>query len=125
MIQVRKYTIEDFEEIKSWYKQRGMTLELKELPKVGFIVPNIAAGFLMQTDTTSCILEPFIANPFTLKKERDVGLDSIFEELLKIAQELGYKRVFGMSTHLKMIWRAQSFGFRVIETNSLTVVKDL
>lgn len=125
MIQVRKYIDRDFEEVRSWYTQRGMNLEAGSLPKLGFIIPNIGAGFLMQTDTDSCILEPFIANPYTLKKERDVALDSIFEELLKSAKELGFKRVFGFSTHLKMVWRAQSFGFRVIEASSLTVCKDL
>lgn len=125
MIECRKYRDEDFEEIRSWFDKRGIPLELESLPKVGFIMPGIAAGFLMQTDTTTCILEPFIANPFTLKKSREVALDSIFELLLKEAKSLGFKKVFGFSTHLKMVWRAQSFGFKVIETNNLTVYKDL
>jgi|SRR6266851_2333323 len=115
----------DFEEVRSWYTNRGMILEENDLPKVGFIVPGIAAGFILQTDTTSCILEPFIANPFTLKNERDIALEIIMEELLKESKELGYQRVFGFSTNLKMVWRAQKLGFKVIETNTLTVVKDL
>lgn len=125
IFECRKYMNEDFEEIRSWYDMRGMTVELQDLPKVGFIVPGVAAGFIMQTDTNCCILEPFIANPLTLKKCREVALDSIFKHLIKEAQTLGFKKIFGFSTHLKMVWRAQTFGFRVIETNCLTVIKDL
>lgn len=125
IIECRKYTDRDFEEIQSWYTKRGMTLELKDLPQVGFIVPGIAAGFVMKTDTNCCILEPFIANPLTLRKEREVALDSIFEDLIKECKALGYKKVFGFSTNLKMVWRAQTFGFKVIETHSLTVCKEL
>lgn len=125
MIECRKYTDRDFEEVRSWYIKRGIVMEARDLPQTGFIVPGIAAGFIMKTDTSCCILEPFIANPFTLKGSREVALDSIFENLIKEAQDLGFKKIFGFSTHLKMIWRAQSFGFRVIETGSLTVVKDI
>lgn len=121
---VRKYTNEDFYEIKEWYRSRGSEVKENLLPQIGFISPGIAAGFLMQTDTKCCILEPFIANPNTDIEDRDTALVVILDQLCNCAEELGYNVIYGFSTSPTMIQRALDQGFRITEV-STTVVKEL
>lgn len=102
-----------------------MIVQPGDLPTVGFIVPGIAGGFLMQTDTNSCIFEPFIANPESYGQDRDEALIQIMQDLLNAAKDKGYKRVFGFSTHPGMVSRALSLGFTIIENTSATVCKDI
>lgn len=124
MIQSRKYVDEDFYSIIEWYEARHTRPAQDMIPPTGFIVPGIAAGFLMRTDTSACILEPFIANPHANKQDRDRALNSIMKDLLDEARSLGYDRVFGFSSHERMIERAVSHGFTIVE-ESTTVVKEL
>lgn len=124
MMQSRKYVDEDFKSIIEWYDSRHIRPAQDMIPPTGFIVPGIAAGFLMRTDTSACILEPFIANPRANKHDRDRALNSIMNDLIHEAKELGYDRVFGFSSHERMIERAVSHGFIVVE-ESTTVVKEL
>lgn len=124
MIKSRKYNDEDFEAIDSWYKSRGSKASKDLLPKIGFIVPGVAAGFLMQTDTGCCILEPFIANRYTDKAERHSALDAIMRDLIYEAKTLGFSRIFGFSSNEPMIARSLKHGFVIVE-ESTTVVKEL
>lgn len=110
--------------IDHWFQARGSKAAQDLLPKVGFIVPGIAAGFLMQTDTGCCILEPFIANKDTDKAERNKALEAIMGELIQEASRLGFKRIFGFSSNEPMISRALKFGFVIVE-ESTTVCKEL
>jgi len=120
----QKYTGKDFEAIRSWYEARHLKVLEEDFPKIGIIVPGIAAGFLMQTDTMACILEPFIANPDTNKLDRDQALNLIMGELIEEAGDLGYTRIFGFSSNTPMLRRARKWGFIEVES-STTVVKEL
>lgn len=121
---VRKYGIEDFKAIVPWYEARGYKPSKDMIPPTGFIVPGVAAGFLMKTDTGACILEPFIANPETSKIERNNAINAIMVDLIKEARVLGFSRIFGFSSNEPMIERALKHGFIVVE-ESTTVVKEL
>lgn len=123
-MQCHKYTSVDFQYVESWYEARRLRVFREDFPKVGFVVPGIAAGFLMQTDTKSCILEPFIANPDTTKLQREQALNLIMGQLIEEAGDLGYARIFGFSSNAPMIRRAKSWGFVVVES-STTVCKEL
>lgn len=124
MIECRKYKDEDFYSIIEWYEARHIRPAQDMIPPTGFIVPGIAAGFLMRTDTSACILEPFIANPCANKHDRDKALNAIMSDLINEARHLGYDRVFGFSSHERMLERAVSQGFIIVE-ESTTVVKEL
>lgn len=120
----RRFNTGDLEEIGSWYQKRGMQLIPSLIPPVGFIVPGIAAGFMMSTNTTAAILEPFIANPDASQHDRDKALTIILEELVNQAAFECNTHVFGFSTSQTMIRRALDMGFKLTETPS-TVVKEL
>lgn len=78
----------------------------------------------METDTKSCILEPFIANPKSSKEHRDMAVNFIMGELINAARSLGYTRIFGFANHRRMVSRALTWGFVKVE-DSITVVKEL
>lgn len=123
-LECRKYNHEDFYSIIEWYEARHIRPAQDMIPPTGFIVPGIAAGFLMRTDTSACILEPFIANPHANKEDRDRALNSIMGDLIEEARNLGYDRVFGFSSRESMIERAVFQGFVIVE-ESTTVCKEL
>lgn len=120
----RTYRSSDLEEIRSWYEKRSMTCIPDLLPPIGVIVPGIACGFIMRTDTKACILEPFIANPDALQGQRDEALTQILQTLVIKAKEFGCTHVFGFSSSPTMVKRALDQGF-TLTSQSLTVVKEL
>lgn len=123
---MRRFTETDYNEISAWYLKRNMTPVRQDfLPKVGFIVDGVAAGFLIQTDANIAILEPFISNKDAKSHERHAALDAIMEILVNTAEEMGCHGIFGFSTSLPMIRRALKQGFIVNEINSSTVFKEL
>lgn len=124
MDNTREVTVEDLDDIGMWYAKRGMYMDKSLLSRNGFIVPGVAAGFLIGTDTKACILEPFIANPQANEHERDTALKGILEALVERAEGLGYDYIFGFAASPTMIARAIEQGFYQSETN-ITVIKEL
>lgn len=75
------------------------------LPKVGFISPGVAAGFLYQTDSCVAIIDGYISNPVLNRADRDEALDEVTQALLNKAKELGF-------THVKCETKLTSIGAR-------------
>lgn len=109
---MRNFLMEDWIVIEPWFRHYGWTLSLEDLPIVGLIVPGIAAAFLVQTDTTYCFLEPFIANPDTSKEARAEVLRELMKGLVKEAKSKGFKHVFGFSTVSNLINISEELGFK-------------
>ena len=123
---VRRYTSEDYTTLCTWFHERNMIpVQESFLPKVGFVVPGLAMGFLVQTDAGFCIIEPFISNKSSSNEDRDMALNVIVEVLTATAKQMGYKGIFGFSTSLPMIRRVLKQGYIVNEVNSSTVFKEL
>jgi hypothetical protein len=90
----RRIELSDLGEINSWYQERGLTaLDAELLPKTGYIVPQIAVGFLYMTDSNMALLEGYITNPRASKRACITAIDSITSALLQAANELGVKHV--------------------------------
>lgn len=123
-MEIRKYSDKDLDTIMSWFKERHIPMDPGCLPKLGFIVPDVAAGFLIETNTKSCILEPFIANPKSGSASRNFALNAIMGDLINAARTLGYTHIFGFASHRGMVSRALSWGFMKVE-DSVTVCKEL
>lgn len=103
---IRRYEKSDFNSISTW---SGVPLNI--LPTVGLIEPDVAVGFLVQTDTNYCFLEPFIANKARPKEERNVAIYAIADGLLAEAKHRGFDMVFCILSHPRMIERAHDLGF--------------
>jgi len=99
---------------KWWLAHKKYTIPVEMLPTYGLIVPNIAAGFLIVTDCDLALLEYYVTNPKSDKKERDLALDLITNRLIKYGESIGVNN-FKADTQIKAIKdRAEKFGFRNI-----------
>lgn len=89
---IRKFDLEkDYNTINEWSIARNLGPIPKELlPKIGFIVDNVACGFVIQTDTKVAYGEFLISNPTSTKEQRNVAIDSIMNRGFEKARDLGY-----------------------------------
>jgi hypothetical protein len=110
----------DYETISEWYKERNLPPPSESsLPATGFIVPEVAAGFLTTTDSDICFLDGYISNPKSDKTERDYALDDITDALLAIANGMGFKHVLVMTRNQSIEERARYWGFSLIGMHKL------
>jgi hypothetical protein len=109
----RRIEQDDFVEICKWFEMRNMPVPHKSLfSKYGFIVPNIGAGFVYFTTSKVAIIDGYITNPQANDKQRDLALDAITDELIKMSV---FRRcnVIKCDTQLDSIKRrAAKFGFK-------------
>jgi len=86
---VRLYEETDYDQIASWFKLRDMNVPRRTfLPPVGYIKPDVAAGFLVSCDNNMGILDFYITNPTSPKEERSASLTEITLSLIGHAKFL-------------------------------------
>lgn len=109
----RYFEEKDFEAIEFWFQQRHMNVPRRtSLPKTGWLVERVAAGFMYRTDSNVGILDVFITNPRAMPQERRAALKEISEKLIETAQRLGIK-LLKCDTQVKSIMDlAEEFQFR-------------
>lgn len=91
---VRKVQPVDLAQIKHWSKLRGHDLQCDSIfPPTGFIVDEIAAGFLYLTDAAVAVIDCYVSNPASDKERRDAALDAITNALLDVAKTKKIKLV--------------------------------
>lgn len=101
---MKRYDPNMYDQINEWFRDhRGDSIPEALLSKVGFIVPGVAVGFLIQTDTDVCLFEPFISNPKVPSELRETSLAGIVESLELEASKLGYRFCYGIATAPTMI----------------------
>lgn len=112
---VRRVLDLDFDEIAKWFEARKMPMPDRSLfPKVGFIVDNVAAGFIYFTDSRVAIIDCYISNPKSDKKVRDEALRGITGALVTIGKSHN-TRLLKCDTQLDAIKiRAEQTGFKRI-----------
>lgn len=112
---MRAYKPEDYHMIYSWCMIRDMNLPPKWiLPETGIIVDYVAVGFLILTNNKCGILDFFIGNPLSDKKERDQALDGITTNLIELSIDMGIKMLVCNSQHPAIKDRAMKHGFNFI-----------
>ena len=95
---IQQFDKNQYEEISSWYHKRNQTpVSFDSLPQFGYIVPGVACGFLVQTDSDNAFMEGFVTNPEA--ENRFDAIDAIAKKLIEVAKELGYKNIFAMTNH--------------------------
>lgn len=125
-MKLREYIESDKEQINNWFYLRKLNnLPLINLPQIGYIVPDVAAGFLIKTDFNFCILEPFFSNPEAPKEVRDEALDQIIIKLTEYAKNNKFSALYGFSTSVPMIKRGLKHGFTICELQSTTIFKEI
>ena len=93
-MEVRPFTESDLPEFNRWLALRGMLpLRRSSLPRMGRIVPGVAAGFLMQTDTDRAFLEPLLTNPEAPPNQRNDAINEIVLSLMLLAGGIGSRSI--------------------------------
>lgn len=122
---IRRYDETDFAVINQWWIAHGWTMVPSMLPRIGFVVDGICAGFLYQTDSTFALLEWVISNPASEKESRRQGLDLLVEAAIREAKDLGFKVLYSTLKHPALIKRYENHGFVPTDTGMTALVRGL
>jgi len=92
-----------------WHDERPLAPEL--LPPTGFVVPELAMGFLYGTDSKMALIEVLISNPMASRELRSQALDAVVEAIIAEAQARGFTRLLGYTALPAVVGRAERHGF--------------
>lgn len=116
----------DYKIVASWWEGYGQApVPIHLLPWIGYIVDDVAAGFLYQTDSGIALLENFISNKDSRADARSDALDQITSALVKKAEELGYLHIIAFSSLPAIEERARKHGFSVGHKNYKIMAKEI
>ena len=77
-------------EVNEWNRaQRVPAVAPTMLPRVGFIVPGVAVGWLYQTDSAMGLIENFVTNPGAPRRDRWEAISEIALALAHHAKSVG------------------------------------
>lgn len=85
--------------VKWWLDHDEFPCPVDLLPNIGFIVDDIVAGFLYQTDSKICFVESLISKKDTNKEERRIALDKLMDSLVEAAEGMNYKKIIFQTSH--------------------------
>lgn len=95
------------------------------LPATGFVVADLAAGFLYRTDSSLALIESLVANPASRAEARDAALDAVVEAIAEAAQAAGFDILLAYSSVPAVLRRAQRRGFVVISKTYTLAARSL
>lgn len=109
----KRIYLDDLVQVKKWHEDRGINCpDLSYFPPTGFIIDDIAAGFILYTDSGIALIDGYISNPNCKKSEREKALNLITRALIESAKKKGCN-VIKCDTKLDCIKiRATKHGFK-------------
>lgn len=111
-------TLEHYEDICYWWSQYGWSCIPREaLPKTGFIVTGLAAGFLYKTDSQFAILEFIVGNKNSKKEDRKQAIELIVKNLVDEAEKSGYNFIFSSIQHPNLMKIYEDNNFKKSDQN--------
>lgn len=114
----------DYPTLYSWWTDHGWSpVPFNMLPKTGFVVDNICAGFIYITDSQLCHMEWIISDPNSDKEKRDVALNTLIDTLCMVAKEYNCKAVFTTAKQKVLIERLKHHGFTTTDTEMVHLIK--
>ena len=123
--------LKDYEELLSWWNHYKWDVppSLELLPSIGFVVERdgkkICACFLYTSNSILCMIDWFIANPFTTREERKGALDFMINEAAREAKDMGFKVSFNWIENKNLLNRLLKNGYKVNERNRINVIREL
>jgi hypothetical protein len=95
LIFIRQITRGDLSEINYWYrKHQEPPMPEDRQPKVGYIVPRVAAAWMVETNANTVLIEGLVSNPEMPSKTRAEAIEMIVTSMLHEAKGMGYKYVY-------------------------------
>lgn len=113
---------------KWWNSQQWPAIPLEMLPQTGFLAVSggkpVAACWLYKTDSHIALLEWMIGDPEAAPKLRGDAQNLLIEQATREAQELGFKALFTMSQHARLIERLRTqHGFKVTDKGMTHLIR--
>ena len=93
----------DLATVDKWRAWHGLQpINRRLYPPTGFIIDDVAAGFVTMTDTALALVENVITNPRAPVRERDEALKLIITKLERTAYDWGYDFIVGITENPKI-----------------------
>ena len=109
---VEKYVPElHYKMVAEWWEKQGRQVPFSWLPATGFVVQDLAAGFLYTTDSQIGFFEMLTKNPEAGQQEVNRALDAIVGAIMEEAKSKEMKAVVGLTGELSVAQRARKHGF--------------
>lgn len=90
----RRYKDHDYEMVYNWFFSRGIAPPSRLfLPEIGYLVEGVAAGFLVQTDTSVAVLDYMVSGLGVDPSLKARSIVAIADSLIREAEYLGYEAV--------------------------------
>lgn len=113
-LSVQVYTDEEEHQLIHWYKQWELDTKVIDLlPKTGWIINNVGAIFLYETNSKVAFLDGFISNKRVKKEYLTIALDKLVRAACKHADEKGFKMISATTILPAVVERSKKFGFKV------------
>lgn len=110
---MRCYQASDYNQVYEWCRARGIRpIPAWSLPPTGFIVDNVAVGFLIMTDNECGILDFFLTSPKALAVDRAKSLEMITKELISCAKDCSIRMILCDSKVKSIQKLADKLGFK-------------
>jgi hypothetical protein len=106
-----------------WYEMTPLPLQF--LPQSGFVVENVAMGFMYRTDSKMALIENLTANPMVPRVTATQGLDAVVEAIAAEGRSLGFEVLIGYTNVAAVIQRALRHGFTTDDEKFQVVTKVL
>lgn len=104
----RPFKYSDVNSINKWLEYQGHPVQTYwTLPKLGFIIPGVCAGFIRHVEGGYGILDGLVSNPLVSAKTRHKALDTLFTQLLSV----GPDKLMGTTIDAGTLKRAKRHGF--------------
>lgn len=120
-VSVTPFKFKHYDMLLSMLKDQKCTwqsiISYKTLPKIGYIAlldnQPIATGFLRKVEGGYAQLDTFATNPYFGSQIRHIGIELVWQELLKEIKILDLLGVIAITEDLGILSRAQQHGFSI------------
>ncbi len=117
----------DLPRLGRWLAARGMAdgAGWRELyPDVGFVVDDLAIGFLYQTDAPHVAwLDGVVTDPDSTAEQRAKALPQLISALYSEADKLGIRAVFATTSAPSLVELGKANGARILQREHICIVR--
>lgn len=111
MLKPRLVKPQDMDTLNEWMAARNLAYLDPANASHGYIIPGLAAGFLLLANGNIAFLENFVTNPIAPIPDRVEALRLVGLHLIKVAKEFDTKRLFVLTNKLHIAEMAINEGF--------------
>lgn len=112
---IREFEATDIIEVNAWLREHAHpTIDLIELPKIGYIIPGVACGFLRLCEGGAGIIESMATNPKVPMHRRGMALYAISATLIHHARSRKIHKLIAFSSSNATIKLGAKQGFYVV-----------